>query len=179
MDINDAMALARNQTQIIRARKNLLYTFGATRLPYICISEDSTTPGDINIRTGEVRADKPQISIPGQESSFVGFELEENDDTDMIPIMLARRVDMPTANYVNTAGEERCERGPLEAAVERSVNKLDQANDIRTAVIQAPDSVWKLSLLLYIGTQVVRSASSNINEHMERLFRQGGIDPRG
>ena len=82
---------------------------------------------------------------------------------------------MPPSKYVNKAGAESTEPGPLSEAIERAVNRLDGDNDVRTAVISAPEKVWGLSVLLYVGSQVARSAPSNVQEHFERLrFQNGG-----
>lgn len=172
MDYQDALSLAQSETEIVRERKNLLYTFGATRLPYVCLSVREADSDFVAVRYGEVTAQKPQIAFPGQGASFEGFD---GDGEEGLPVFLARRVEMPPARYVNTEGESRVEAGGVEAVVERVYNELEQCHDIRTAIIRAPDSVWRISILLYIGSQIARSASSNISEHMEHLFRQRGL----
>lgn len=172
MDYQEALALAQSETEIIRERKNLLYTFGATRLPYVCLSARATDAGHVAVRYGEVTAQKPQIAFPGQDASFEGFDVEGGEG---LPVFLARRVEMPPARYVNTEGESRVEVGGVEAVIERVYNELEENHDIRTAIIRAPDAVWRISILLYIGSQIARSASSNISEHMEHLLRQRGL----
>ena len=176
MEMEEALKLAQADTQFIRVRKNLLYTFGTTRLPYICLSQSLARPGDIIVRRGEVMADKPHIAVPGIDFSFEGFsgESEGMEADDALAVLLARRISMPPSKYVNKAGAEVLETGPMAAAIERALNRLDSDNDIRTAVISAPEKVWGLSVLLYIGSQVARSAPSNVQEHFERLRLQGG-----
>ncbi len=174
MEMEEAFKLAQSETQIIRTRKNLLYTFGATRLPYICLSESLLRSGDVVVRRGEVLADRPHIAVPGMDFLFEGFE-DADDAGGELAIMLARRISMPPSKYANKAGAEVFETGPLNAAVERAVNQLDRDNDVRTAVISAPEKVWGLSILLYVGSQVARSAPSNVQEHLERLrFQNDG-----
>ena len=175
MEMEEALKLAQADTQFIRVRKNLLYTFGTTRLPYICLSQSLTRPDDIIVRRGEVMADKPQIAVPGLDFSFEGFsDADEGLEADALAVLLARRISMPPSKYVNKAGGEVMETGPIAAAIDRALNRLDSENDIRTAVISAPEKVWGLSVLLYIGNQVARSAPSNVHEHFERLRLQGG-----
>ena len=175
MEMEEALKLAQADTQFIRVRKNLLYTFGTTRLPYICLSQSLARPDDIIVRRGEVMADKPQIAVPGLDFSFEGFSGADEDlEADTLAILLARRISMPPSKYVNKAGGEVMETGPIAAAIDRALNRLDSDNDIRTAVISAPEKVWGLSVLLYIGSQVARSAPSNVHEHFERLRLQGG-----
>ncbi|MDR0361229.1 MAG: hypothetical protein LBJ46_00855 [Planctomycetota bacterium] len=177
MDMEDAFRLAQSDTQFLRTRKNLLYTFGSTRLPYICLSKDASGGDGTIVRVGEVMADKPQIAIPGEQISFEGFgdfPESEFEETDSIAVILARRISMPPSKYVNKAEPERRESGPLSETIERIMNRLDGENDVRTGVIMAPGLVWGLSVLLYVGSQVARSAPSNVREHFERLrFRRG------
>lgn len=175
MELEEAFKLAQSDTQFIKVRKNLLYTFGATRLPYVCLSEIPDNTGFVMVRAGEVTADKPQIAIPGEHFYFEGFDgLSEKDAGETIAVLLARRISMPPSKYVNKAEAERREHGPLSEAIQRAVNRLENDNDVRTAVISAPDQVWGLSVLLYVGSQVARSAPSNVQEHFEHLRHRGG-----
>ncbi len=178
MNLQEAWQLASRETNIHRARKNMLYTFGSTRLPYVCISPATQSESNVTVRRGEVTADRPKITLPGQEQiSFEGFDIDlpEGEKTDgMLPVFLARRIEMPNAKYVNKADSVTTESHSVEEAVDREMNRLEQQNDIRTAVIQAPESVWQLSILMYVGSQIVRSAPGNITEHMEHLRLQHG-----
>ena len=177
MEMEEAFKLAQSDTRFIRVRKNLLYTFGSTRLPYICISQ-SLEDGHAVVRQGEARAERPHIAFPGADFSFQGFEgLVDDaalDNHDEIAIVLARRISLPPSNYINEPGVSRKESGSVDSAIERAITRLENANDVRTAVIAAPEQVWGLSILLYVGSQVARSAQSNVSEHFERLRLQGG-----
>lgn len=175
MELDDAFKLAEQDTKFVKVRKNLLYTFGSTRLPYICISQ-LTGEGDfVMVRSGEILAEKPQIALPGEMFAFEGFEEFWEEFADGEPVVsLARRISMPPSKYVNkTEGVPSREQGPMGQVVERVMNRLDHENDVRTGVITAPEEVWGLSILLYVGSQVARSAQSNVQEHMEHLrFRK-------
>ncbi|MDR3211598.1 MAG: hypothetical protein LBU79_06760 [Planctomycetota bacterium] len=179
MEMEEALRLAQSDTQLVRVRKNLLYTFGATRLPYICLSQSSREPSSVVVRQGEVMADKPQIAVPGLDFQIEGFpDTEEwlgKGDNNMLTVLLARRISLPPSKYVNSQAGENNEPGSLEEAIERAVNRLDNANDVRTAVISAPDLVWGLSILLYVGSQVARSSSANVQEHFEHLRLNNGL----
>lgn len=170
MEMEEAFRLAQKDTRFIKVRKNLLYTFGATRLPYICISQAPDDNGFVMVRAGEILADKPQIALPGEVFSFEGFEeMWEQFAQDEPVAALARRISMPPSKYVNTAHSQAREQGSVSETVQRVVNRLENDNDYRTGVIEAPDVVWGLSVLLYVGSQVARSAQSNVQEHLEHL----------
>ncbi len=171
MDMSEAFELAKSGTEILRARKNLLFTFGPTKLPYLCLSEREG--GDVAIRSGEITADRPAIAVPGDDWKLEGFDMEGLDKDGMVPVMVARGIHMPPLSYTNSAGTERIERGDLRAALDRELERLEGEGDIRTGVIRAPEAVWKISLLLYVGSQIARSAPSNIAEHFERMRLRG------
>lgn len=172
MDFNEAIELARADTNIVKSRKNLLFTFGPTKLPYVCLTDSKD--GCVYMHDGEVTTDKPHIAIPGEEIGFEGFDMDEVENSGLIPVMIARGVRMPPAKYVNKMEEKRIFRGSINDAVDSELERLGKNDDIKTAVICAPESVWKLSVLMYVGSQVVRSAESNVNEHFERMFLRGG-----
>lgn len=169
MEMEDAFKLAQDDTRFVKVRKNLLYTFGATRLPYICLSESLDRDEWITVRTGEVLADKPQIALPGEYFAFEGFEEADSSENGDLAVTLARRISMPPSKYVNKSGGARHEQGSLPEVLERVVLRLENDNDTRTGVITAPEQVWGLSVLLYVGSQVARSAQSNVQEHFEHL----------
>lgn len=172
--MEDAFKLAQADTQFIKVRKNLLYTFGATRLPYVCLSQALDDTAAIMVRAGEVTADKPQIAIPNEPFSFEGFDDSMGgEDEEAIAVVLARRISMPPSKYVNKADVERREPGPMSEAIQRAMDRLTETNDVRTAVITAPEKVWGISVLLYVGSQVARSASSNVQEHFEHMRLRG------
>lgn len=177
MEMEEAFKLAQNDTRFIKERKNLLYTFGATRLPYICLSQSSEDADLVLVRTGEVLADKPKIALPGEIFSFEGFDAardDENMEEESLAVLLARRISMPPSKYVNKSDAAVTEQGPLDDVVQRVMNRLENEHDVRTGVIAAPDQVWGLSILLYVGSQVARSAPSNVQEHFEHLRLRGG-----
>ena len=171
MDFNEAIELARSDTRVVKARKNLLFTFGPTKLPYVCLTDSKD--GCIYIHDGQVTTDKPHIAIPGEEMGFEGFDMEGVEKGGMVPVLIARGVRMPPAKYINKNEQKRIFRGTLDDAVDSELERLHKIDDISTGVICAPESVWKLSILLYVGTQVARSAESNVNEHIERMFLRG------
>ena len=178
MEMEEAFKLAESDTKFIKVRKNLLYTFGATRLPYVCLSQAGGDRDFVVIRRGEVTADKPQIALPGERLSLEGFgdsmpELPELPGGEMA-VMLARHISLPQSKYINRQGATVREPGGLSEVIDRVLVRLEKENDVRTGVIAAPDQVWGLSVLLYAGIQVARSAPANVHEHLERMRFQGG-----
>ncbi|MDR2391202.1 MAG: hypothetical protein LBE84_05950 [Planctomycetota bacterium] len=175
MEMEEAFRLAQLHTRFIKVRKNLLYTFGPTKLPYVCLSQSGDNLDFVMIRRGEVTADKPQIALPGEHFSFEGFDGPEPGEDEEMAIMLARRISMPPSKYINKHGVAVKEKAVLSDAIDQVIKRLEDDNDVRTGVISAPDQVWGLSVLLYAGSQVARSAPANVQEHIEHLrFQNGG-----
>lgn len=172
MDMEQAFEYASENTTLYRQRKNPLYTFGVTRLPYICLCDSLEEDGMVVVNRGEISAGPPRIALPGQPFRFEGFD--DFEEEDLARILIARRVEMPPAEYVHRPEAAQSERGPLEAAVERTTEMLDDANDSRTALLSAPLKVWSLAVLMYVGNQIVRSTPSNLAQHLEhQRFRHG------
>lgn len=176
MEMEEAFKLAESDTKFIKVRKNLLYTFGATHLPYVCLSQAGDNQDFIMVRRGEVTADKPQIALPGEHLSIEGFgDAAQELPSGEMAVVLARHISLPPSKYTNRQGATVREHGSLSDAISRVLTRLEKDNDVRTGVISAPDQVWGLSVLLYAGSQVARSAPANVHEHLERMkFQNGG-----
>lgn len=157
-------------TKILRSRKNHLFTFGNTILPYIILANSSINLGNCIIRTGEVVVEKPQILVANDLTSFEGFESEKNDkELDQVRFaLMSRGILLPQMNYKNSTQRLNVISDKLEVAVEREMNRLEDANDSRTGVIQCNEDTWNLALLHYVLTQIARSSSSNMQEYFER-----------
>ena len=167
----EAFLEAQKRTQVIRARRNALFTFGVTRMPYIFLGDSVVNEGDVVLRRGEVTVAPPRIIAPRDGAEFEGFEL--GDEGEMaIPVLINRWVKFPPAKYQNSGGAMEVVDGPLEGAVERELNRLDQKSDSRTGILHGPAETWGFSVLGYVGQMIVRSAPSNIGEYFERF----GID---
>lgn len=176
MRFHEALKLAREETRVVRERRHLLYTFGATRLPYVCVTAGE---GQVLLHDGEVTAEKPNIVFPGRDFRLEGFAPdgdftgEGEGGAEAMPVFIAREIRMPVGDYANRERPPRTAPGTVEDALARELARLDAAHDIRTGVIRAPESVWRLGVLFYVGAQIVRSAGANVAERAERL-RLGG-----
>ncbi len=174
MSISDAFEFASKNTHILRERKNTLYTFGSTRLPYIFCAESTINEGDTVVRKGEINVDKPQIILPGQEASFEGFEFEtESGETvsgeELRMIFMARGVSFPNMRYKNSGMDIRVVEEQKEQVLDKYQKYLEQEHDTRTGLLAGPDEFWTVSLMLYAGNQIARSGPDNLKEIIERM----------
>lgn len=157
-------------TRILRARKNYLFTFGNTRLPYVMIANSLINSGSSVIRTGEVVVDKPQIIISNDAAAFEGFEIENSSvDLDQVKFaLMSRGFSFPQMNYKNSTQFLEVVNDKPEVVIERQMNQYEDANDSRVGLIACQEDTWNLSLLHYVLTQVIRSSTSNMQEYLER-----------
>jgi hypothetical protein len=153
---------------VVRTRRNTLFTFGATRLPYVFLGDAAVNEGDVVLRHGEVTVDPPRILAPRDPVELEGFDLEDEDEG-AIPVVLNRWVRFPPAKYQNSSSSMEISEGPLEAVTDRILRRLDDENDSRTGVIQGPSEMWGFSILGYVGQMIVRSAPENVGEFFERM----------
>lgn len=157
-------------TKILRARKNYLFTFGNTRLPYVIIANSLINAGNSVIRTGEVVVEKPQIIISNDSSAFEGFEIDRSSvDLDQVKFaLMSRGISFPQMNYKNSTQFLEVVNDKIEVIIERQMNQFEDNNDSRVGLIQCREDSWNLSLLHYVLTQVIRSSTSNMQEYLER-----------
>lgn len=167
-------ARARDQTVLHRTRKSDLYTFGTTALPYVFIGSSAINSGDTVMRKGEIKTEKPALFLGGQESPnarFNGFEDEGEEQQD--PLLLARAFRFPNLQVHNKDMTMEVVERELNEMSEILQRDLELGRDRRTAVIEGPEDLWGLSLLIYAGEMTQRSAPGNVRDMLER----GGGSP--
>ena len=160
-------ARASEQTRLHRTRKHDLYTFGATRLPYIFLAESAINTGDTVIRRGEISTDKPAIILGhGDAPQFEGFQDSNNDERDQI--LFARAFRFSGLNVQNQGMQMDIVARETAALCDELMEELDSNRDSRTAIIEGPEDLWGLSLIFYAAKMTSRSAPGNMRDIMER-----------
>lgn len=157
-------------TKILRTRKNYLFTFGNTRLPYTILANSIINAGSCVVRTGEVIVEKPQIIFSNDPTIFEGFESERSHhELDEVKFaLMSRGISFPQMSYKNSTQYLEVLNDRIEIVIDRIMNQLEDDNDSRTGLIQCNEDTWNLSLMHYVLTQVIRSSSSNMQEYLER-----------
>ena len=170
MNIQDAWDKAVRKTEIVRPRVLPLQTHSVTRLPYICLSESSVNPGDTAVRRGEVIVEKPAIVLPQNLPQFEGFDLEKemhvNEDL-FKSFLLVRGVQFPAMKYNNKNSSVDVFEGGLSKAIERYKKDLQQSENVHTGLIAGPEDCWQFSVLLFVCSQVARSADGDIRRLLD------------
>jgi len=176
MDIQDKWQKALDKTEIIRPRIQELLTFSATALPYIFLSESSINEGDSVVRKGEVMAEKPSLILPMGLPQFEGFKLKEElhiNESMLADFLLVRGIKFPSLKYNNRTYSLDLFEGRLKKAIEHHSDRLQREENITTGLIIGPEDCWQLSVLLYVCTQVIKSADGDMKRLLEELKKLG------
>ena len=64
--------------------------------------------------------------------------------------------------------------GNLEKAIGFFSDQLERKEDTHSGLIVGPEDAWQFSVLIYAAAMAARSASSDIEQIIEKLKRKGG-----
>ncbi len=176
MNIQDAWEKALKNTSIVRPRVTSLNSFQTTKLPYVFLAESLVNSGDTVVRKGEISVEKPSLLLPSNMPHFEGFEfdtqMEMNEDL-LQNFLLVRGVTFPSFKYNNTTGSIDVFEGGLEKAREHYGNFLQRSENVDTGLVIGTEDIWPLSVLIFVGGQVVRSANGDFKNLYDDFHRRG------
>ncbi|MBU2540814.1 MAG: hypothetical protein KJ593_02830 [Candidatus Omnitrophica bacterium] len=175
MDLRGMWDEALKNTEIIRPRVQDLQTFSTTHLPYVFLSKSSINAGDTVVRKGEVVVDKPSLILPSHSPQFGGFDFEKEFNLSqgiLTNFLIIRGIKFPSLKYNNKTYSLDVYEGELEKAISYYRDKLQREEDVHTGLITAPEDYWQLSVLIFIFTQVVKSADTDIQKLLDDYRRR-------
>lgn len=176
MDIHDSWDKALKGTEIVRPRVQPLQTFEATHIPYVFLAESAVNHGDTVVRRGEVAVDKPSIILPPHLPQFEGFEFEKKFsgvEDYLTTFLLVRGIRFPSMKYENKIASLDVREERLSKAVEFFSRELQRQENVTTGLVIGPEDCWQFSVLIFICSQIVRSADGDIRRLFDR-FREIG-----
>lgn len=163
-------------TQIVKAPKQHLHTFGITNLHYYVVTEPAYTdlvqgPSESVVREGNVTAQRPAVVTPTYMARLDGF----GEDAHRYFGELAREYGANSPGilyrYTNEPGEMNIVEGTVGAVAERISTRLRDDGNNLSAVIKGVDELWDVSLMKFIFEYTVASIQGNIQElQRERLM---------
>ena len=174
MDIHDSWEKALKSTEIIRPRIQPLQTFEATQIPYVFLAESVVNPGDTVVRKGEVAVEKPSIILPPHLPQFEGFEFDQKIsgvEDYLSTFLLVRGIRFPSMKYENKIASLDIREEKLSKAVESFSRALQQQENVSTGLVIGPEDCWQFSVLIFICSQITRSAEGDIRKLFDR-FRE-------
>ena len=175
MDIEKSWERALEKTEIIRPRIQELLTYSSTELPYVFLSESTINVGDTVIRRGSVVVDRPSLILPSGLPRFEGFEFEEDArkaEDAVSHFLLVRGIKFPSLKYNNKTYSLDLYEGQLKKAIESSLDELQRKEDVTTGLLIGPEDCWQFSILIFVCSQIVRSADGDI-KRLLKDYRKG------
>ena len=176
MDIQERWEKALEKTEIIRPRIQELLTFSSTEAPYIFLSESTINVGDTVVRKGSVLVEKPSLILPFGLPQFEGFDFEKESDLDedmIANFLLVRGVKFPSLKYNNQTYSLDIFEDRLKKAIDHYNNKLQREEDVSTGLIVGPEDCWQFAILIFICTQVIKSADGDIKRLLDEFKKRG------
>jgi hypothetical protein len=177
MDIDKRIEDAVRQTEILRAPRRNLYTFGTTNIYYYLVTEPSYSEfvggfTETVVREGRVIAEKPRIVTPYYLSNLEGFSPEARRYFEALVEEHGPALHGLFYTYKNEPKELNIISDELRSVVDRLNEKIDARNDPLSAIIKGEDDLWDVSLMKFIYEVTRQSAPHNIRQ----LGRKGLLD---
>jgi hypothetical protein len=163
-------------TQIVKAPKQHLHTFGITNLHYYVVTEPAYTdlvqgPSESVVREGNVTAQRPAVVTPTYMARLEGFGEDAHRYFDELAREYGANSPGILYRYTNEPGEMNIVEGPVGAVAERISTRLRDDGNNLSAVIKGVDELWDVSLMKFIFEYTVASIEGNIQElQRERLM---------
>jgi len=194
MEADEKIQYAIEHTEVLRAPKQSLATFGTTNIYYYLVTELAEW---VNVvREGRVIAAKPKIVTPSYLINLEGFSQQARR---FIEMMSQRHSHEPGIfyTYKNEPGEMNIVSEPVEATVDKINQRIDSQRDPLTAIIKGVEELWDVSLLKFTYELTASSMQDNVSElkrhgllnvdsagvprdarnHIEELFEKASKDP--
>jgi hypothetical protein len=159
-------------TQVVRAPKQNLATFGATNVYYYLVAEaafnDIAKSSETVIREGRVIAERPRIVTPYYLSRVQGFSPEAKKYFEMLLHSLDSNSPGLFYAYRNEPKELNIVSEELPHVIAKLNNQIDQKGDPLTSIIKGEDLLWDVSILKFIYEITQRSVGENVRQLNQR-----------
>ncbi len=164
-------------TEILRAPKQSLSTFGTTNIYYYLVTEPaySEMVGNITetvIREGRVIAEKPKIVTPYYLSNLDGFSSEARRYFNALIKAHGPNVPGLFYTYKNEPKELTIASDNLLSVVDKLNAEIDKRGDPLTSIIKGEDEFWDVSLLKFI----FEMTKSSLPDNLAQMGARGLLD---
>ena len=158
------------QTEVLRAPRKTLSTFGATRIDYHLISPVEDMSNRTRLRHGNVVSLRPKI-ITAQAfiERFEGFGEESGPFAQWLDAAYRDLLRSLEYNFKNQGFDTRVLSERPEIVASRINDDLEAKDDRDQAVIRCPDGAWSLALMKFTLDESARS----FPVHVRDLERRG------
>jgi hypothetical protein len=168
MESEERIRIAVMNTQIIRAPKQNLATFGTTNVYYYLVADAAVNEiikgSETVIREGRVIAERPRIVTPYYLSRVQGFSAEAKKYFEMLMNTLNPNSPGLFYAYRNEPKELNVVSENMPAVIAKLNTEIDQKGDPLTSIIKGEDMLWDVSILKFIYEITQRSVGENIQQ---------------
>ena len=178
METDDRVRYALQNTELVRAPRQSLATFGSSVIDYYVVTE---LVGNASVvRDGKVIAERPRIVTPAYLVNVEGF----SDQARRYIAMMAR--DHPHDSgifyrYKNEPKGMNVVSEPVKQVISKLTSQIEEERNPLSTIIRGVEELWDVSLLMFIYELTTKSVSTNVAEFNRRGFLDmdsGGV-PQG
>ncbi len=165
--MDDKIKYVLEHTEMIRAPRQELTTFGSTTVDYYLIT---ALAGGINVvREGKVIAERPRIVTPAYLVRVEGFSGQARG---YIEMMAREHPHEPGVfyRYKNEPREMNVVSEPMNEVVNKLSAYVEEQHNPLSTIIKGVEELWDVSLLVFIFELTRRSLEANVAE-----FYRGGF----
>lgn len=166
---DDRIRRAIEHTEILRAPKQSLYTFGTTNIHYYLVTEPVYSElvdgsNETVVREGRVIAERPKIVTPYYLSNLEGFSSEARRYFEALAAEHGASIRGLFYAYKNEPKELTIVSDNLFSVVEKINAEIDRRGDPLRAIIKGEDEFWDVSLMKFIYEMTRSSLQDNLSQ---------------
>ncbi|MDP3879849.1 MAG: hypothetical protein Q8Q07_06055 [Dehalococcoidales bacterium] len=170
---DERIKYAVKHTEILRAPKQSLYTFGTTIIRYYIVTEPAYSEliEDVTetvVREGRVIAERPKIVTPHYLFNLEGFSTEARS---YLEALITEHGAAPAGllySYKNEPEGLNIISDDWRAVVDRINADIDKRGDPLAAIIKGEDELWDVSLMKFICEVTGSSVEDNLRQMSSR-----------
>ena len=167
MELDDKTRHALEHTELVRAPRQELDTFGSSVIDYYVVTE---LVGYVSVvRDGKVIAERPKIVTPAYLVNVEGF----SEQARRYMAMIARERPYESGifyRYKNEPGGMSVVSEPIRQVIDKLSSRIEERRSPLSTIIKGVEELWDVSLLMFIYELTTRSVRSNIVEFDRRGF---------
>ena len=167
IEMDDKIKYALEHTELIRAPRQELETFGSSVIDYYVVTE---LVGNVSVvRDGKVIAERPKIVTPAYLVNVEGF----SDQAKRYIAMMAREHPYESGvfyRYKNEPGGMNIVSEPIKQVINKISSQIEEQHNPLSTIIRGVEELWDVSLLMFIYELTTRSVRTNMAEFNRRGF---------
>ena len=168
----DRMREAAERSEILRAPRQSLFTFGSTSINYYLVTEpvyaEDAAAAETVVREGRVHAERPRIVTPYYLYSLDGFSDDARRYLDALMGSHGPNMQGLLYSYRNEPGNLNIVSDHWRAVVDKLNADIDGRGDPLAAIIKGQDELWDVALIKFIFDMTRRSAGHNLGQMESR-----------